>query len=306
MKNPSLQHFETFIKVAEYQSFTKTAKHLGVTKAAVSHTIRLLEESFNADLLIRSTRSVRLTDEGEVLFKQCLRLQEELVATRQLVSGFQDTPTGTLRVSANRYLFESELLPTIKIYQQRFPEVQLEFLLDERMLNMNDENIDIIYGINWTPPDDIVARKVGQTRYVLCASPGYLKQHGTPNHINDLLDHQYIAHSGRSPENMLNDLKNKSAPAIRPKISVNNVSQIKQLALNDMGIVQLHDYVVKNELADGSLVEILSDQTNATEISLYIFYQKHRFVQPKIRQFILLLEELKCITSLSRRARTKK
>ena len=294
MKEPLLQHFETFIKVAEYQSFSKAAAALGVSKAAVSHTIRILEESFKAGLFKRTTRSVRLTDEGELLLKQCLRLQDELVATRQLVAGFDSAPSGTLCISANPYLFESKLMPAIDEYRRCYPQVRLNLLMDERMPDMQAEGVDIVYGVNWTPPDDVVARKVGHTRYVFCASPAYLNNNGVPLHVKDLLQHQYIAHSGRSSEHILNDLKSKTVPAVRPVIAVNNAYNMKQLALSGLGIVQLHDYVVAAEVKKGTLIEVLSDQVNRVKF-LYVFYQKHRFVQPKIRQFIRLLEKFKAI-----------
>src|SRR3989338_7943880 len=99
MTLPALHHFETFLCVAESGSFTAAAKRLEVSKAAVSHTIRVLEESLQTPLFIRDTRNIRLTEEGKLLFSQCKRLKEELDTARNLVAGFNSSPSGTLRIS---------------------------------------------------------------------------------------------------------------------------------------------------------------------------------------------------------------
>src|SRR5579863_8165551 len=109
MNKLALQHFETFLEVANQGSFTTAASILGVSKTAVSQTIRLLEESLKVSLFIRSTRRISLTDEGEMLFRQCQRLKDELDITRSLVGKFNQSPTGTLRISCNAYMAETRL-----------------------------------------------------------------------------------------------------------------------------------------------------------------------------------------------------
>lgn len=288
MITQSLQHFETFLAVAQTQSFTAAAKQLGTTKAAVSQKIRALESSLKLPLFIRSTRKVSLTDEGELLLAQCKRLQTELESARSLVSGFHDTPTGTLRVSCNPYFTESHLMPILRKYREQFPNVTIDILIEERMPDMQQENIDIVFGINWQAPDDVIARKIAKTRYVLCASPDYLKKFGTPKTLQDLSAHQYIPHGGRSPENLVVNFNKAKLPKINSTLTVNNAHIMKTCALNGWGIVQLHDYMVKEDIERGELIELLKDQLE-TNTPLYIYYQKHRFVQPKIRQFVNLI-----------------
>jgi DNA-binding transcriptional LysR family regulator len=288
MSSPALQHFETFLMVAKTGSFTAAAKELRVTKAAVSHAVRLLEESLQVPLFIRSTRRVNLTDEGELLLTQCQRLQHELDVARDLVGSFQRKPSGKLRISCNQYLAQSRLLKPLQQYQQLFPQVEIDILVEERMPNMQQEQIDIVFGVNWPAPEDVVARPIGKTRYVLCASPTYLKKYGTPKKINDLSEHHYIAHSGRSPDNMIVNLKHEINLNLNTPLKLNNAMLMKQCALMSMGIIQLHDYMLADELQSGKLIVILSDYLKP-DIPLYVYYQKHRFVQPKIRQFIKLI-----------------
>lgn len=284
---PTLQHFETFLAVAETGGFTAAAKKMGISKAAISQTIRMLENALQVSLFIRNTRHVTLTDEGEVLFSQCQRLKQELDITRDLIGGLNASPAGTLRISCNPFFAESHLLKILQDYIQLFPKVKVEILAEERMPNMQQEQIDIVFGINWPAPEDIVAKTIGYTRYVLCASQGYLEKFGVPKNIKDLEQHHYIPHCGRSSENILTSLKKKASLNLKPHLILNSTYFMKKCALSDMGIIQLHDYMVKEELKNGSLVEILPEFF-IKRIPLYIYYQKHKFVQPKIRQFVNL------------------
>lgn len=288
--SPTLQHFETFLAVAEMGSFTAAAKQLGVTKASVSQTIRLLESSLQLPLFIRSTRRVSLTDEGQLLLAQCQRLKNELDIARELVRGFNTSPTGKLRISCNPYFAETRLIDILREYLALFPEVQIEVISEERMPDMQHEQIDIVFGVNWPAPEDIVAKHIGTTRYVLCAAPDYLHQHGMPEDIKALEQHHYIPHLGRTRENIIADLKQPQSLDMTPQLRLNNAHFMKKCAIAGLGIVQLHDYMVEEELENGSLVALLPEYLNK-KIPLYIYYQKHRFVQPKIRQFVKLCHD---------------
>jgi DNA-binding transcriptional LysR family regulator len=173
-------------------------------------------------------------------------------------------------------------------YQQQFPQVEVDILVEERMPNMQQEQIDIVFGVNWPAPEDVVARPIGKTRYVLCASPTYLKKYGAPKKIKDLIQHRYIARSGRSSDNIIANLKNDINLHLKTPLKLNNAMLMKQCALMGMGIIQLHDYMLIDELQSGKLIEILSEYLKP-DVPLYVYYQKHRFVQPKIRQFIKLI-----------------
>ena len=290
MQTPSLNHFETFLCVAEQSSFTKAAKQLGISKAAVSRTIRFLETAMQVPLFIRNTRNIYLTEEGEVLFTQCQRLKEELDCTRNAIHDFKKQPTGTLKISTNPYFAKIALLGVLKKYLQQFPEMHVEIMTEERVPDMSSEHIDIVFGINWPAPLDIVAKTIAKTRYVFCASPQYLEENGTPTKISELEQQAYIPHLGRPSNNVITGLKNTPSLNINAQLKVNQTAFMKECALNDMGIIQLHEYMLRDELAEGTLVEILDDEPKL-EIPIYIYFQKHRFVQPKIRQFIHLFND---------------
>jgi len=285
MDTPSLQQFEIFLEVARSFGFTAAAKKLGVTKAAVSHSIKNLEKSLQVPLFIRTTRSISLTDEGRLLYDQCQRLQAELDVARSLVGTFRQQPQGTLRISTNPYLAERLLLPTLEVYQKKYSNVDVEILIEERLPDLHSEEIDIVFGVNWPAPDDVIARKIGETRYMLVASPAYLKKYGVPQTIEDLKKQIYIPHCGRASGDIIVDLKKPIDLSLNTPLKINNAALMKTCAIAGMGIIQLHDYMIKEEIESGKLVEILPGYLNKT-IPLYIYYHKYRFVQPKIRNFL--------------------
>lgn len=287
-KGTNFQHFEAFLAVAAQHSFTAAAKQLGISTAAVSHTIRQLEASLKLSLFIRSTRRVILTDEGKLLLSQCQRLKNELQNTRSLIGQFKDKPSGQLTISSNPHFIESRLLSVLEQYMKKFPEVTINLISEERMHNMLEEKIDIIFGVNWFTAENVVAKTIDKSHYILCASPAYLEKFGTPQNIQELKEHHYIAHSGRLNKDLLIKPENLSAIELQPTLYLNSTKLMKRFALKGAGITQLHDYVVSDEIKSGELVELFHKELFC-EISIYVYYHKYRFVQPKTREFIKLL-----------------
>lgn len=290
MNNKSLtsEQLKVFQAVAELGGFSKAAQALGCSKSAVSQTIKGIEAALQVPLLIRTTRSCEPTPEGQLLLAQCQRISDELEAARHLVASFHEQPSGKLRISCNPYWAERNLLALIEKYLSLYPKVSIDLIAEERMPDMRAENIDLVFGINWPAPDYVVAKKIGHTRYVVCASPAYLEKNGTPKTHADLSHHRYIPHYGRSHENLLIGCAHAKALNMNLSLTANNANFMKQLATRGLGIVQLHEYMVDEALHSGELVELFADAPVVTT-PIYIYYQKHRFVQPKLRQFVNLL-----------------
>lgn len=288
-KPVSLLQFEVFLSITEHGSFTEAAKSLNLSKAALSKTIKALEKELELSLFIRTTRSLKLTEEGKLLYQQCLRLKEELDSVRHLVGRFHSEPRGHLRISCNLFWAEKYLLPKLELYMKKFPQIEIDLLSEERLPDLKRENIDLVFGVNWPAPDNVIARKIGETRYVLCASPDYLKRFGTPTCLNDLEQHQYIPHLGREHHTPIVSLKKTTSKIhLKHQLKTNHSHLIKACALQGLGIVELHDYVVADEIEKGNLIEILPGILKEKE-PIYIYYRKDGFVLPKVRQLINLL-----------------
>lgn len=280
-----LQHYQTFIAVVECLSFTRASKKLGLSKGAVSQAIKQLEAMLKVDLLLRTTRKLSLTEEGQQVYQQCLRLDREVATTLELAGQFQDAPQGHLRICCNPQLAKARLPALLDDYMRAYPDVTLDILCDERMPDLHAEQIDIVFGISWPAPDDVVAKVIGHTRYVLCASPEYLAKHGTPETIEELTGHAYFPHLGRDPATPLMHFPPKAGQRLSKRIAVNSISLLKAFAMSGLGLVQVHDYVIEKSLASGRLVEVLP-KFSQPDVPLYVYYAKQRFVQPKISAFI--------------------
>ncbi|AIT09675.1 LysR family transcriptional regulator [Candidatus Francisella endociliophora] len=288
LKKIPISQLETFYFLVNNNSFTKAAHELGITKSAISHAIKSLEAELKVDLINRTTRSFELTHEGQLLYSHCLSLQNEIDNIRNLTDSFHAEPSGVLRINTTTFFAEQTLLPIIDKYTKKFPKVRIEINIEERLPSYQQQ-IDIIFGVNWTPSDDLVARKITNTRYILCASPEYLTSYGTPKNLQDLINHRYIPHTSRDRA-IVSTKANTHIKISKPQISADNAFLLKKCALDGLGIIQVHEYIVKEELENGKLVEILSDELLEKQ-DVFMYYQKNKFVQPKIKEFVAVVLE---------------
>ncbi len=287
--------FEVFYELILNGSFTNTAKALSVTKAAISHSIKLLEKELKVDLINRTTRTLSLTHEGNILFDYCVNLQQEIIKVRDLAESFHSEPSGILKISTIPFFARKILLKLIKEYSKNFPKVQVEVSVEEKLPNFKTQEADIVLGVNWPPPEDIIARKLAKTRYVLCASPNYINEKGIPKNLEDLSNHRVIPHRSRSTS-LVNTKNNIKVNISNPSLSADSIDFIKECTLDGLGVAQFHEYIVKQELEEGKLVEILADEFSS-EQSLFIYYPKNKFVQPKIREFVNLVLNNELLTN---------
>ncbi len=274
----SLSHLESFILIAELKHLSQVAEKLGVTKAAISQSLKLLENEVGSILFDRSTRKMELTEVGQLLYKESLGVKASMESLKSAISGLQVAPKGVLRIMANPIWAETFLLEKIQSYLLAFPDMQVELLTDERVPSMKMEKIDLVFGVTWEAPLDVVRKKIGETRYVLVGSPDYFKRQGKPEKKSDLKSQVFIHHAGRE----LSDLRAVS------KLSMNQVSLLKSAALKGMGLIQVHEYAVLEELKKGLLIEVVPGFFKSEE-PVFLYYAKPKFVQPKVREFLKLL-----------------
>lgn len=274
----------TFIAVVEENGFAAAAKKHRVSTAAVSRQITALEHALGAQLLRRTTRRLSLTEVGSEYYQQCKKTLSALQAAEEAVVGSQKEATGLLHVMSNRYFAEKFILPRLKTFMQQNPKLRIKLEVAERFPDLSIEGIDLIFGVSMEGPPELIRRKVASTRYVLCAAPNYLKKQGTPKTPADLAKHSYITHTMRVPDNVLKFDENIEV-YVDPILWLNDSRAMLDCALQGLGVVRLHDYIVDEALANKKLIEILP-QYNCSEIPVFLYYQQNKYLQPKIRKFI--------------------
>ncbi|MGD9592065.1 MAG: LysR family transcriptional regulator [Candidatus Berkiella sp.] len=279
-----LECISTFIAVVEANSFANAAKKLRLSTAAVSRQVSALEHTLGAQLLMRTTRRLSLTDVGVEYYEQTKRALEQLQLAQETVSGSQKEATGLLHVLSNRYFAHEFILPCLQAFMQQNPKLRIKLEVAERFPDLMQEDIDILVGISMEGPPTLKRRKIATTRYVLCASPSYLKKHGTPKTPADLANHRYITHHMRVPDNAIK-LDDQQEIFLDPILWLNDSRAMCDCAIQGLGIVRLHDYIVNDALKSKKLIEILPTY-HQVQIPVFLYYQQSRYLQPKIRKFI--------------------
>jgi DNA-binding transcriptional LysR family regulator len=281
-----LERINAFISVIEQNGFAAAARKEGVSTAAISRQVARLESDLKVELLQRTTRQIALTEIGAEYYQQAKKALADLVEAEIAISKSQGEPTGILNVTSNRYFAIKYLIPKLPEFMALHPKLRVKIELAERFPDLKEENIDLIFGVSMEGPSALIRRRVATTRYVLCASPCYLEKYGEPRNPVDLSNHThlYITHSMRKPDNVIT-LKGNKKIYVEPTLWLNDSRAMCECAIQGMGIVHLHDYIVADALADGSLIEILPEFSEHNQ-PIFLYYQQSRYLQPKIRRFI--------------------
>ena len=282
----NLISYEIFVYVVECGGITGAARALNLSKAAISRTIKLLEQEAKIDLFYRQNRGLQLTPIGQELYQQSKRVQAELNDTRSYLNRLQQKPKGVLRIAVPSYIIETLLMTKLEKFLNDHPDLIVEFDNTEALINFNDRQHDLAFGYSIISSDELITRKtIAKTRYVICASPNYFKRFGKPKKLQDLAKHRYIAHTMREAHEVLDMKKNKDNFTMTPQLKLNNAKEMIVCALHGLGIIQAHHFMVREHLETGKLIEVLTNYT-LEDVPLYLYYKKFRFAQPKMRAFI--------------------
>lgn len=289
---PDLSQMEAFVLTSELGSLAAVARKLGVSPAAISKQISRLEKELGLQLLVRSTRRIELTDVGINYCLQCRRILEEVEVASALISQVKAVPYGILKIVSGRHFANAYIIPHMKEFLLKYPKIELNLELAERIPDLNVETIDVLIGMSISATGDAIQKRLATTSYSFCASPNYLKQFGIPEKPEDLKNHRYITHSMRKPDDEL-VFQNKEIITLTPYIRVNDAQTMLNFALDGLGIVKLHHYVVKEQLERGKLQELLSTYSHS-EIPIYVAYPQRRYIPSKTRCFIdFIVEKIK-------------
>ncbi|MGL5538047.1 MAG: LysR family transcriptional regulator, partial [Aeromonas veronii] len=174
-----------FVSVAEQGGFTPAARKLGVSVAQVSRQVAQLEDRLQAKLLLRTTRQVRLTELGEIYYRHCRQLLDNLYEAELAVGRHQAVPQGTLRITAPVSYGESRIAPLVNDFMVRFPQLEVTLNLTNQLLDLVHEGYDLALRLGHLKDSTLVARKLAQRVPYVCASPAYTARHGMPNSLSE-------------------------------------------------------------------------------------------------------------------------
>lgn len=279
-----LKHMRTFMLIVEEGSIAKAAQQLGISKAAASKQLNDLENIMNTQLLLRTTRTLQLTDTGQLFYESLKNVFAAVNEAESIVTQMHDKPIGTLRIASHRHFGERFIINNLREFHDLHPELKLDIELADRFPNLEKENFDVLCGIGHEGPDHLVRKRIATIHHILCASPDYLEKCGHPKTPDDLKKHHHITHSFRSPDNILL-FKNNKEIYLDYNIRVNDAQAMLKCALQGLGFIKIFNYFITEHLRSGSLIEILKDYREPPK-PLYIFYRQQKFTPTKIRTFI--------------------
>lgn len=279
-----LDHMRTFLAVCDGGSIAAAGRALSVSAAAVSKQISALERSLETTLLERTTRRLVLTPAG-VLFRdhaiRTLRLLE--TSESEYLSRIRDEPSGVLRVVAARWLAEYALVPKLGAFLGRYPGIDLELELAERFPDMEQENVDLIFGMSMTGSNGLVRRSLGRTAYWLCAAPDYLERHGVPRTPDQLGDHRLITHLTRPQQQSF--LRDGRRLMMRSPLRLNDTGAIISAVRQGLGLAWLHHYMVCDQIETGRLCRVMPEWERPP-MTVDLFYRSSGRGLPALRHFI--------------------
>ncbi|MYM31360.1 LysR family transcriptional regulator [Duganella sp. CY15W] len=285
-----LGSIELFCLAAELSSFTAAATAAGVTPAAVSRSVSRLEERLGVRLFVRTTRQIRLTDAGRVYFEQCRQALSQLSEAERQISGAQVQPSGPLRISAPTPYAHYRLLPLLGEFRRKYPEVTIDIHVSNRNIDFADEGYDL--AIRGRDPADssLIARKLEDAQLVLVAAPAYLKRAGRLKSLDDLARHECIqfdlpSTGKRIPWSFLRDGEVVDIVTEGGLCCAEDVLGIVTLARAGAGVVQTYRFIVEQDLADGTLVELLPQHAGASR-PFILLYPHARHLSLRVRTFV--------------------
>lgn len=286
-----LGSIELFCKAAELGSFTAAAEALGVTPAAVSRSIARLEQRLGVRLFVRTTRSIRLTGDGELYRAQCQQALEQIAEAERAITGRQTTPTGLLRISVPTTYAHHRLLPLLPAFTAAYPGVQLELNIGNRNVDLVDDGYDLVIRLGEPQDSRLIARKLEDATLGLFASPAYLARQGKPQALADLAGHdciQFILPStGRPLPWLLRGADGAVAEhAFHSRQRVNeDVLGVLTWARAGGGICQIYHFIADEAVRRGELVEVLPALAGATR-PFSILYPQNRHLSARVRAFV--------------------
>jgi LysR family transcriptional regulator, regulator for bpeEF and oprC len=284
-----LDAMRLFNRIIELGSFTRAADDLQLPRATVTHAIQQLEKRLGTRLLHRTTRHVSATQDGEAYYGRCVQLLADLEETESAFVAAKSRPKGKLRVDLQGTLAKHFLLPRIQEFFQRYPDIELEIGMSDRLVDLVREGVDCVLRAGELRDSSMVARRVAALQQVTCASRDYLKQHGVPRTVDELRGHRAVnflsARTGKPlPFDFMVDGVERGVRLSGP-VTVSDADAYTACGAAGLGLIQLPRYHVAAQLADGSLREVLA-KWRPSAMPVSVLYPHSRQLSPRVRVFV--------------------
>lgn len=288
-----LQAMGIFVAVVDHGGFASAARQLALSPPVVTRAVADLEQHLGQRLLTRTTRVVRVTEAGERYAAECRRILADIERAEAEAGAQNLQPRGTLSLTAPVLFGQAHVTPVLVDYLKRYPEVDVQCVFVDRIVNLVEEGLDVAVRIGELPDSSLQARRVGQVRRVVVASPAYLREHGEPASPAALDRHRLISTTGAGPGAEWRFAGPRGKPLVQrvaARMRSTTVGGAIVAAEAGLGLTRLLSYQAAPLLRDGRLVRVLQDFEPAP-LPIHLVHHEGRHTSPKLRAFIELAAE---------------
>ena len=283
-----------FVHSAQTRSFTKAARALGMSPSGVSKAISRLEAGYKVRLLHRTSRSVTMTPEGTAFYERCRQIVADLEDAEQLLSRAREQPHGMLRVTLPLSAGRLHLARVIPEFAARYPEVEIEASITDRLVDLIEEGVDVAVRMGKPPDSRLIARQIASGTLATCASPAYLKRHGTPRKPEDLAAHNCIRFvlpsSGRAQAWRFQRNGKPFTLPVSGTLTLDHAEALVEAAKAGTALIQISSYVTAPALRSGELKAVLAS-FQVESPAIWVMYPQNRHLTPRVRAFVDFMVE---------------
>ncbi|HIF9372209.1 TPA: LysR substrate-binding domain-containing protein [Photobacterium damselae] len=290
---PQIDDLVLFTQVIEHGSFSKVAELNSITKSVVSKRISKLESELGVQLIYRTTRKLTITEAGEMLYHRAKSISQVAQSAFDAVTGYSEALSGTIKMSVPTISGELLLAESVSEFCKKHPGLTVNMSLDNHFVDLVAGNFDLVIRTGYLEDSSLIARHIFNSRWVLCASPEYLAQHGIPNTPKDLLRHNCLGYNHQASGSFdWQFIRNDEVYTLRVagNFSSDNAAALKKVALAGNGIAYLPTCLVYDELHNKKLVEILSEHAGKV-VGIYAVYPYTKKPAKRIQALIEHIRE---------------
>ena len=284
-----------FVRVVEAGSFSAAARQLGTTASAVSRQIARLEQELSLRLLERTTRQLRLNEAGSEFYAHCRAMLDAAEQALAIGERLMSRPHGLVRLSVPKAYGKFVISPLMPDFLRRYADVDVQLHISDQSPDLIEDGFDVLVKVTDQPPEGLAGKPLGPVRQLLCASPAYLQQHGTPQHPQELLRHScmYLGeNAGDNRWHFSND-EQQEVVMVRGRYISNHSEARLEAALGDIGITVLPQFTAAHALTEGRLREVLPQwrYTGSYQGAAWLLWRQNLHLPPKLRVLIDYLSE---------------
>jgi DNA-binding transcriptional LysR family regulator len=287
-----LESLRAFVKVVQHGGLSAAARDLRLSRSAVSKYLIDLETELGVQLLVRTTRNASPTENGLAYYERVVAILSEIDEADAAVSSLQAEPRGVLRVNAPMSFGTLHLGTAIADFMEKYPDLKIQLVLSDELIDPVREGFDVTLRIADLSSSSLIARKILPAPRVICASPSYLQRRGTPQHPDELREHECLTygHLATGHQWKLTGPDGDHWIQIPWTLCTNNAEVLRDAAVKGRGLALLPTFIAGDDLQTGALMTVLKEY-KAPEISVYVIYSQTKHLSVKIRVFIDFLVE---------------